>query len=71
MTPATRTRLRKEFRYVLDGDHDEIALWVRANADALDAILAEPEGFRCICEIDRHDFGCPVHNAGEPPHDES
>lgn len=22
---------------------------------------------QCICEIDRHDFNCPVHNAGEPP----
>lgn len=21
----------------------------------------------CICEIDRHDFNCPIHNAGEPP----
>lgn len=52
------------------GSEVAYAVYIEARKDCaaeLEALVRSPREADCICEIDRHDFNCPVHNAGEPP----
>jgi hypothetical protein len=57
----------KRCRDIRDGSPNAFYAHVDRFCKVFTGTVETPNNAYCICEIDRHDFNCPVHSAGEPP----